>query len=57
MDYFEVFIELPGDLLARASTWSKHEHHDTIKFLIGICSQGTISFISKAWGNCTVINI
>ena len=50
---FEVFIELPGDLLARASTWNNHKHHNAIKFLTGICLQGAISFISKAWGGCT----
>ena len=66
IDCFEVFIERPGDLLARASTWSNYKHHNTIKFLIGICPQGVISFISKAWGgrtsdkylteNCHILN-
>ena len=27
---FEVFIELPGDLLAHASTWNNYKHHNTI---------------------------
>ena len=66
IDCFEVFIERPGDLLARASTWSNYKHHITVKFLIGICPQGVISFISKAWGgrtsdkhlteNCHILN-
>ena len=66
VDCFEVFIERPGDLLACASTWSNYKHHNTIKFLIGICPQGAISFISKAWGgrtsdkylteNCHILN-
>ena len=66
IDCFEVFIERPGDLLARASTWSNYKHHNTVKFLIGICPQGVISFISKAWGgrtsdkylteNCQILN-
>ena len=66
IDCFEVFIELPRDLLALASTWSTYKHHNTIKCLIGICPQGAISFISKAWGgrtsdkylteNCHILN-
>ena len=66
IDCFEVFVERPGDLLARACTWSNYKHHNTVKFLIGICPQGVISFISKAWGgrtsdkylteNCHILN-
>ncbi|XP_060561604.1 uncharacterized protein LOC132721334 [Ruditapes philippinarum] len=50
IDCFEVFIERPSNLKARAETWSSYKHHNTVKFLIGITPQGTISFISKAWG-------
>lgn len=50
IDCFEIFIERPSSLIARAMTWSNYKHHNTIKFLIGITPQGTISFISKAWG-------
>ncbi len=46
----EVFIEQPSDLLARAQVWSNYKHHSTIKFLIGITPQGSISFFSKCWG-------
>ena len=53
IDCFEAFIEFPGDLLARASTWSNYKHHNTIKFFIGICPQGAISFIFKAWSGRT----
>ena len=49
IDCFEVFINKPANLLARATTWSQYKHHNTIKVLIGICPQGTISFILKAW--------
>ena len=52
IDCFEVFIEHPGDLLSRASTWSNYKHN-TIKFLIAVFPQGVISFISKAWGGHT----
>lgn len=50
IDCFEVFIERPSNLMARAQTWSSYKHHNTIKFLIGISPQGVITFLSKAWG-------
>ena len=50
IDCFEIFIERPTDLKARAQTWSHYKHHNTIKYLIGITPQGSISFISKGWG-------
>ncbi len=30
--------------------WSNYKQHSTVKFLIGITPQGTISFLSEAWG-------
>ena len=53
IDCFEVFIDRPSNLQARAETWSNYKHHNTIKFLIGITPQGVINFISKAWGGRT----
>ncbi len=50
IDCFEVYTERPQDLLARAQTWSQYKHHNTVKFLIGIFSQGSIIFISKGYG-------
>ena len=50
IDCFEVFIERPTNLKARAQTWSNYKHHNTVKFLIGITPQGAITYISKAWG-------
>ena len=50
IDCFEIFMERPATLMARAQTWSNYKQHNTCKFLIGITPQGTISFISKAWG-------
>ena len=43
-------MERATDLKARGQTWSNYKHHNTVKFLIGITPQGTISFISKGWG-------
>ena len=50
IDCFEVFINRPSNLLARVQTWSSYKHHNTVKVLIGITPQGTISYISQAWG-------
>jgi len=37
-------------MTARAQTWSNYKHHNTVKYLVGITPQGTISFISNGWG-------
>ena len=50
IDCTEVFIERPSDLLARAQVWSNYKHHSTLKFLIGITPQGTISYVSPCAG-------
>ena len=50
VDCSVVFMECPSDLLARAQVWSNYKHHSTVKFLIGITQQGTIYFVSKAYG-------
>ena len=39
IDCFEIFIERPTSLTARAQTWSNYKHHNTVKFLIGITPQ------------------
>ena len=57
IDCFKVFIERPSNLLARAQTFSSYKHHNTIKILIGITPQGTISFVSEAWGGGSRINL
>ena len=50
---FEVFYERPRDLMARAQTYSNYKSHNTVKFLIGITPQGSISYISHGWGGRT----
>ena len=50
IDCFKIFMERPAALVTQAQTWSNCKQHNTCKFLIGITPQGTISFISKAWG-------
>ena len=50
IDCFEIFIDRPSNLKARASTWSNYKHRNTAKVLIGITPQGTVAFMSDAWG-------
>ena len=50
IDCTEVNMERPSHLLARAQVWSNYRHHSTLKYLIGITPQGTISFVSKCVG-------
>ena len=50
IDCFEIFIERPSNLKARASTWSNYKHHNTVKVLLGITPQGVICFVSECWG-------
>ena len=53
IDCFEIFLERPTNLLARAQTFSQYKHHNTVKYLIGVTPQGTVSFISDGWGGRT----
>lgn len=53
IDCTEIFIERPGNLTARASTYSNYKHHNTLKYLIGITPTGSVSFMSKAYGGRT----
>lgn len=50
IDCFEIFLERATNPLARAQTYSSYKHHNTVKYLIGITPQGTVSFISDGWG-------
>ena len=50
IDCFEIFIDRPSALLARAQAYTSYKHHNTVKYLIGITPDGIVSFISKAQG-------
>ena len=50
IDCFEIFLDRPTNPMARAQTYSSYKHHNTVKYLIGITPQGTVSFISDGWG-------
>ncbi len=53
IDCFEIFLDRPTSLLARTQTYSAYKHQNTVKYLIGITPQGTVSFISNGWGGRT----
>lgn len=53
IDCFEIKIERPSSLQPRCKTWSQYKSSNTAKYLIGICPQGIITFISKGWGGRT----
>lgn len=55
IDCFEIFIEKPRNLLASAQCYSTYKSHHTMKYLIAICPQGSISFISNRWGGRTSV--
>ena len=50
IDCFEIYIARPSNLLARAHTYSHYKSHNTVQVLIGIILQGSVCFVSKAWG-------
>ena len=50
IDCSEIFIETPVYFEAISKTYSNYKKHNTIKFLIGITPNGSISFLSKCWG-------
>jgi len=65
IDCFEIGIEKPSNLKARAQTWSAYKNKNTVKYLIAITPQGIISYISEGWGgrvsditeNCNLENL
>ncbi|XP_055012542.1 uncharacterized protein LOC129409806 [Boleophthalmus pectinirostris] len=53
IDCFEIFLEKPSRLLASAQCYSSYKSHHTLKYLIAVCPQGSICFISTGWGGRT----
>ena len=45
-----LFIETPSSLDIAAACWSNYKHHYTVKYLIGITPNGTVSFLSDCYG-------
>ena len=50
IDCFEIFVESPSSLMARAQFYSQYKKHCTIKCLISCTPLGAINFISKCYG-------
>ena len=46
----ELFIETPSSFDIAAACWSNCKHHYTVKYLIGITPNGTVSFLSDCYG-------
>ena len=57
IDCFEIFVDRPSNLSARANTWSNYKHKNTAKVLLGITPQRVILFVSESRGVVQVINI
>ncbi|XP_065662460.1 uncharacterized protein LOC136085018 [Hydra vulgaris] len=50
IDCFEIFVEAPSSLLARAQFYSRYKRHCTIKVFISCTPLGAINFLSKCYG-------
>ena len=50
IDCFEVFVEAPSSLLARAQFYSQYKKHTTIKVFISCTPLGAINFVSQCYG-------
>ena len=50
VDSFEIFIERPANLKARAQVYSNYKKHCTVKCFICCSSLGAITFLSPASG-------
>ncbi|KAK4879628.1 hypothetical protein RN001_007774 [Aquatica leii] len=53
IDCFEIKIGKSSSLKVQTTTRSNDKQHNTIKIVIGICPQGAIIFIAKAFGGRT----
>lgn len=50
VDCFEIPTEKPSGAANQIQTYSNYKHKQTVKYLIGITPQGSVSFLSDAWG-------
>ncbi|ELU17623.1 hypothetical protein CAPTEDRAFT_188413 [Capitella teleta] len=53
IDCTELHIQRPRNLTAQVLTWLDYKQSNTVKFLVGITSQGHVCYLSKAWGSRT----
>ena len=57
MDCFEIFYKRPKLLKARAQTYSNYQHHNTVKFVLGIAPQGSTYKRLLAYVYCAEIKL
>ena len=50
IDWFEICIDRPVNLKARAQVYSNYKKHSTVKYLISCSPLGAINFLSNGWG-------
>lgn len=50
VDCTEIFVQRPSGLKARQQLFSEYKHHNTIKFLVACNTNGSVVFVSSAWG-------
>lgn len=50
IDCFEIFIDRPKQLKARAKCYSNYKKHSTVKVFISCTPNGVVSFLSSCWG-------
>jgi hypothetical protein len=49
IDCTEIFIETPKDPLLQYNTWSNYKHHNTVKFLIAVAPNSSITYVSPVY--------
>ena len=49
-DCFEIFVERPSKLEARAQLWSNYKHHSTVKIFVVCSPVGSVTYLSTVWG-------
>ena len=50
IDCFEIFVDAPRNLKARAQVWSNYKKHCTVKVFVSCTPLGSIYFLSTVWG-------
>ncbi|XP_061790065.1 FGGY carbohydrate kinase domain-containing protein isoform X2 [Nerophis lumbriciformis] len=53
IDVFDLVIEKPSNLINSALCYSAYQSCYTMKYLLAICPQGSICFLSNGWGGRT----
>ena len=49
IDCVEIFIETRKKVELQSATWSDYKHLDTLKFVVSVAPNSTITFILKAY--------